>query len=313
MLDSKFLFTLIGLIISVVAISKTNFKPDTKENFWGLPAFKTKVMTEVYPKGLKGGGQYTLPNHHSNTQFVSHPNFQPVMSPRFGNTQYGAEIRYNPPALEHQGVPQTPLAFGDMAQENYQENYHSPKSPTCGKWGKTLPGTRVDNNYSGYQDKNFTTEANKVYAQGGPVITDLTPSDLVPVGDMTTIQADGTESQFQVYDRHIFANLRGRLQGHGDPIRGDLAIMPPPRSGWFNVSANPQLDLRQGAMAVMGGAENQTGRALADLVFESSGGTNNIIGGFDYGESLDGPIGMNNQFTTKLGSGMSDVKVTAFP
>jgi hypothetical protein len=38
-----------------------------------------------------------------------------------------------------------------------------------------------------------------------------------------------------VYDRYIYANQKSRTHGLGDPIRGDLPIVPC-GSGWFNMS-----------------------------------------------------------------------------
>lgn len=47
-----------------------------------------------------------------NNQFVSHPNFQAMISPRFDNSGLNSSIRYNIPDRRHLGAPANP--FGDF-------------------------------------------------------------------------------------------------------------------------------------------------------------------------------------------------------
>ena len=73
--------------------------------------------------------------------------------------------------------------------------------------------------------------------------------------DMCTVNNMGTDSQPVIYDRLIYSNIRSRLRGQGDPIRGDLLITPNsykcdnPTAGWFQVSVKPNRDLNRGAMS----------------------------------------------------------------
>lgn len=96
------------------------------------------------------------------------------------------------------------------------------------------------------------------------------------------------------YDRLIFANQKSRLNGRGDPIRGDLPIVPI-NDGWFRPAVNANLDLRQGAINVIAGNDNCTSKALRALQDEYSG------------KAL---LAQKNIF---LGAAQGDIVVTAFP
>ena len=205
-----------------------------------------------------------------------------------GSVDYGANIRYNLPSYKNQGVPCDALGMADMAKEGYEntsENF-------CSKGGVSLGG-QVSMN-----DPDYADAMNKIYDSDHT--THAISDGLLPVGDMTTINDEGQVKTHAVYDRLIFANSRSKLRGHADLIRGDLAIVPQPICSI--VSANPNIDLHQGAMNVLGGFDNGTARALRELQYATSGGYNTTFGGVD----------MANEFATTLGAGMADVNVTAF-
>ena len=319
MLD-KYFFTIIGLIIAAFAIC--NVKTNTVEDFWGLPTRTVKVMREVHPKGAGNScGAYSLQNNYQamlgNGKFVSTPSFQPLLSPRFSNVGYGSSIRYNAPDYKNQGVPCEPMTFGEMVNEGYsdsKEDYGCTSCsgnncragctvPKCGKGGlPQISKSRAAGPVA--PDKNYALAASKVYSENSyPAATDL-----VAVGDMTTINSDGTVSQPIVYNRYIYANQKSRLRAQGDPIRGDLAIAPC-NNGWFNVSAHPNIDLQQGAMNVMGGVTNDTTKALSDLIYASSGGTDPFVAGVN----LASGVNMSNQFSSSLGDAGRTVSVSSFP
>jgi hypothetical protein len=100
-----------------------------------------------------------------------------------------------------------------------------------------------------------------------------------PVGDMT--QPD-LLAQPIIYDRLIFANKNSRTRSKGDLIRGDLAIAPN-QTGWFQVAANPTLDLQQGALNVMAGA-NEQGSRMAQFMKQASNGALATVGGVNTNE-----------------------------
>lgn len=106
-------------------------------------------------------------------------------------------------------------------------------------------------------------------------------SDSLPVSNanvsMNVNALGAMEMQPIIYDRYIYANQKNRKFGQGDPIRGDLPIVPECNS-WFRPSANPQTDLRDGSlMAVFG--DSQAAQEMLALRSASTGGLLNPGGG----------------------------------
>jgi hypothetical protein len=236
-LDSKFLITLIGIVVTVLAICNTNISPYTSEGFWG---------NSVARKCMKTSFKST--NGHK--KFVSYPSYQNDLSPRISNTGYGSRIDYNPPNYENLGVPSHPLAFSDMARQNYE----------------TLGNLGCDNNIS---NNNLEEPDN---------IKDI-DNDSLPVGDMTTFDSEGPDNQPIIYDRIICSNQSSRLRQNGCVIRGDIPITPISR-GWMDIHPNAN-DIQLGAMNIMGGVDNENSKNLARHQLQLSGGTQTISGGID--------------------------------
>lgn len=92
--------------------------------------------------------------------------------------------------------------------------------------------------------------------------------------------ADG-ELQPIVHDRYIYAPKRSRLQFAGDPIRGDLPIMPL-QGNWFAPAVTPNIDLREGALSVIGGRHNDTSNELGEMKYKLTGGAWNINSGIPF-------------------------------
>ena len=136
----------------------------------------------------------------------------------------------------------------------------------------------------------------------------------LPVGDMTTVNAAGDEVNTIVYDRPIYAIPKSRNFAQGDRIRGDLAIIPQP-CGWFRPSSHPNIDLQPGAINVMAGINNESGKDTANLIYQTSAGGQSAIGGVNMSNFFDNlkSVDMNNQFSGSYGAAGRDVKVTAFP
>ena len=238
MLDNKFFFSLIGIMVAVFAMCNVNFSNMSKENYWGgNPGRALYIVKES--KDLKTGKTYALqPNlqgHLGADKFVSTANLQPILSPRLANYSTGAHINYNPTDLKNLAVDRTnPLTLGYMAQNIYEktiENFDDSTVPSCGKGGFSTKGAGNIPAPANYSTGNYKEEMAKVWEGGVQAV------DSLPVGDMSTINALGDTIQPIVYDRYIFANRHSRLRAQGDPIRGDLAIVPC-NTGWFNVSVN---------------------------------------------------------------------------
>lgn len=312
MLDSKFFITLVGLIVAVFAICNTNMSPAVNEGYWGTGNFTHKVHREVQTKG--GCGSHSLQNNYQamlgNDKFVQYPKFQGLLSPRFSNVAYGANIKYNTPSYGNLASPSDPLALGDMATKNYQntqEIYGCSKGrcggdgcgvATCGKGGVSLGRASQSPNIS--EDSNYFNAMNKIY-ESDDYTKHTVSNGVLAVGDMTTVNAVGNVEQPIVYDRYIYANQKSKLRQHGDMIRGDLAIVPD-GGNWFSVHPHPNIDLHEGAMNVMGGVCNGTAQDLANLNYATSGSTKTISGGLD----------ITNQFTTTMGAAGGDIKISSF-
>jgi hypothetical protein len=326
MLDSKFLFTLVGLVVAVMAICNLNNTAKSHEG-WNNSGFSrtVKVMREVIPTGKSNNmnGAYSLQNNYQSIlgeqKFFQTPSFQSNLSPRFGNVDYGANIKYNMPAYKNQAVPCVPTTFGKMATEGYKQNTRENYNPTCGaggcgggcgvpSCGKGGTGSSMNKGNASYAGKegskipegpsassNYQNALNQDYSTMNP------GSDLVAVNDMTTLNSLGDSSQPIVYDRYIYASQKSKLNALGCPIRGDLPIVPS-NTGWFSPSVTPNIDLRQGAMSIIGGAGNDTASSLGQLAFVASGGVQNVSAGMN----------MSNQYQQQLGQGMSSINVQSF-
>lgn len=293
MFDGKFIATLAALVVAVLAICNLNTKKVTStENFFLNHPISYKRETEV--KNKQG-------------DFYSIPGFQSALSPRFSNTQYGANIKYNMPSYENLAVPCEPMDFGNMAKENYQENFTEDyggcgscgggcSTASCGKGGTSdfhggAPLMQADYTAGNYQQVLDSVEDKDKLPQ---------VTDMLPVGDMTTVGADGVVSTPVVYDRYVYANSNSNLRAQGDMIRGDLPIVPC-AAEWFRPSVIPSIDLQQGAMNVMGGVDNDTTRAMADLINATSG------------ESIIAGVNMASMRNTATGQSMATVQVGAMP
>lgn len=334
MFDNKFLITLLGLIVAVVAVSKIKDQDEeeTREEFLGnLPSFQTKVDVVQDIKGQ----MYSVPG-----------TYQALLSPRMSaQLDYGANIRYNMPSIQNQAVPVHPLTFGNMALkggQNYYENFQQKENycgsgscgsgggpVTCGKGGipesyhRGAPITEA-----GYGNGNYNAVLDKAYSGDAPDSANAPAHGMLPVRDMSSMDsaAERGEGQVFTYDRFIYANRNSRLRSQGDPIRGDLAVVPC-AGGWFRPSVQPNIDLQQGAMFVLGGSNMQSNNELANLIVSSSGNSQRVVSGINMDNSqvdtaraiangLNPNAGLN--MANQLGGGYSNaaqssVNVTAFP
>jgi len=106
-------------------------------------------------------------------------------------------------------------------------------------------------------------------------------SDTPFANDGLLTTGEGDIVQPVTYDRFMFSNKRSRLREHGDPIRGDLPIIPH-NSDWFRPSVQPHIDLKEGAMQVMGGFDNDTNNQLSTLMAASAGNAMQTFGGMNF-------------------------------
>lgn len=273
MINTKLFLTLFCIAaMSAVSMNYNNIS----EGFWGVSVPRTtRVDREVHSKR----GSYSLMKNVNSTaghsKFVKYPTYQGNVAPRFSNVDYGASLRTRLPERKYRGAPKTPLGHHNCGCDKRCVGH-------CKKEAYRKPC--VSSNKSTYPK----------------------PSSMLPVKQ--SLGGGGSLDQPIVYDRYIVANQKSRLRAQGCPFRGDLAIPRTPNTGWFQTSANPSIDLREGAMNVMGGVGNENSRKLAQLIYNTSGGHDDISSGVPL------PQSMVTQFNTQLGGpGRSDVHITAYP
>lgn len=189
----------------------------------------------------------------------STPGYLNFLSPRFDNTDHSANIRQRLPSGKMLGSPVINPRGYDSMMGNDKK---------CENCVHALPNS---------------------FAEDG----------ILPLGEISVINPDGTTDNPIVVDRLIFANRTSRLRAGGDKIRGDVPIVPA-APGWFRPSVVPHIDLEPGAMNIIAGENSVSSRI--DNLFRMSR-TN-------YGPNA-GPI--SNQMSMSLGAEGADVKVEAYP
>jgi len=299
MLDSKFLFTLVGLIVAVMAICKTNFNTSIKENFWGNSGTPFQPLAQAIQTNGKGKTWAVKDNTQAmlaSGKFISYPSFQSNLSPRFSSTGYGPYINYDAPAYKNQAVPYDPKGYGDMVKENYSCSSCDTNCSTgnCETSGNPtgLPGSGV----AAPPPVDYINAANNMYEQHGEEAMST-----LPMSSMETVGIDGNSEQVLNLSRYTFGMQKSRLAAQGCWLRGDLPIANCP-TGWFSPAVNPAVDLKTGYLNVAGGNYNETANSLAELQYAVSGGVKKISSGVDLG----------NEFASTLSAGQTDVNVTAF-
>jgi hypothetical protein len=306
----------------VVIIGMVYIRNNTKENFWMTPARSVKVE-----KMFKDCNK---------PDFYQIPNYQSMLSPRFSNVGYGANLLGRMPDYSKVGVPYDPLmntvrslstsaenSLGDTNMTTLQKPLNTCQNiqmsrpdvePYCDGWQATnivgglnkplIP--RAFESGSGFSDGNYQQALNLALDAGASAWPTSTVEE---PNRATIISDDGQISQPIIYDRYIYANKNSRQRGAGDPIRGDLPIVPVSGNWFIPSQANsPSINLQQGAMNVMGGVNNETSNALANLIWNSSGGTETTIGGVDMANTM-----MTHQVYGAAAAAQGDVIATSFP
>lgn len=294
MLNGTFFATLIGLTITVLAIWYSNFGNDNIEPFIDVPRTVRVMPLEQTHQGqfaLSPQQEVSYNKRGSSDMFMVPGTMQNSLSPRMDSSNnYGSHIRYNFPSMKHQAVPKDPLTFGDMVQEGYS-------SGSGGGCGARAHAT----------DKETSWEEARNSLSSENIVSEL------PVPDMTMLNSEGNVENPLILDRFIVANQKSRLHSLGDYIRGDLAIAAPV-GNWFTVSVQPHIDLNSGAMAVLGGMDNDTSRDLYELQYRSSGGQDKTLGGVDVmNTSMNTSMNFSAQKQGYQGYATNDIEFTAFP
>lgn len=197
---------------------------------------------------------------------------QSALSPRFSSTGYGANITYNLPEAGKLGVqPNNPLQLSPMQLATAVKD-----QTIIEKDMRDLKETfnyGTDNASAEYQNlqQNIIKEGQETSAG-------------LPIQNMATASSSGGAAPLMM-DRFMIANMKSYRYNQGDMIRGDLPILPvlpnanPNSCTWFRPSVNPATDLNPGALAVLGGAFNDSNRQLIQLQMQANSGSLNTFGG----------------------------------
>lgn len=292
------IFTITAAALVAYMMYKSRKTEKVSEGFAGLGvSFKVKADRELMDNQ---GYFYSVP-----------PNLQGALAPRFsGTASYGPWLNTKMPARNMQGVPVNPLTFQNTIKKcdngvnvfNSNMKMEGFKAANPGPFGT---GDVADSEYAtkesfetvrpNYMAGNYNQADDSLRARSNIIVNDMLP-------EMAS-EAATAVGQPIIYDRYIYANQRSRLYGLGDPIRGDLPIVPY-NGDWFRPSVQPNIDLRDGAMMVMAGIDNATARNTMALMNAASGGTMGTFAG--------APV-MAAQTNFGYGAGGADVIATAFP
>jgi hypothetical protein len=287
--------TLLGLSTLIFMFQAYNSNNNVVEHFGMNPKQMVSVERVVQQSPRKG-------------DLVEVPGtYQAVLNPRqAGMVDYGAFIRYNMPGKEHRADSMGSLSFANMVSNKSVEGYTN-AGCRAGGTNDTSIQTSSSLGTGPVKSSNVTPSgfASPSYAQQFNKLNYNETTDTLPVQGMANTAAVNAlgEATVQpiIYDRYIYANQKNRLYALGDPIRGDLPIVPLSK-GWFSPASTPQSMLRDSALMVMGGTDNSTTKELMALKTAVSGGTLDTGSGINYGVQK-----------SSFASGDGTVKVTSFP
>jgi hypothetical protein len=212
------------------------------------------------------------------------------LSPRFASTGFGANITYNLPEVGKLGVePNNPMQLSPMQFAQVVQNNQIVEDANVKDLKETFdypPGSSSE-----YQELQ-----RNLAMSGSDKSAALPIENKLPVQSMATATTSGAQVPL-VMDRFIVANMKSYRYNQGDMIRGDLPIVPvmpnsdPNSCTWFRPSVNPSVDLNPGALAVLGGAFNDSMRQMVQLKMQSNSGALNTFAGTSWEPPANTSVG----------------------
>lgn len=201
--------------------------------------------------------------------------YQPYLSPRFNSEGYKSFVKYNLPEEKYLGTrANDPLMMADRVERPHLRE-----------------GFEQEASFKGNVPYEYGEIYQKQKEQGDEVANKL------PVPTMAGgVTAQENPNIYTNYDRFIFALQRNRLQGQGDPIRGDIPCVPCNPSSdvnsniWFRPSVNVATNLRTGAINVIAGVGNVTSQQTAEVQMRSLGGAKDTFGGVALPLPINTPV-----------------------
>lgn len=293
---------------NITPYSSSGFDQTAQDYAQRVDHFKTKQELEREQASLQRLNDYAKQGFNNSTNgmnkgdFFSTANWQQNITPRMNNAGYGpvARVSWKDGKIdpENMAVPveQNPLAWANMVSNGYSgANGDSKKETFVEPYG--MQHSLMMPKYS---EGNYNSLA------GGDL---MVTSDLFPVQNMSALNGvdnNGKPTQCVFFDRIIHSNRNNRRRSQGDPIRGDLPIIPDSGGKWFQVSAVPEDDLQQGALGVLGG-QSEASIRLAEFL-KASGSSKTTFGGID--TNTDTSIQAQKSFSTN--QPMGTVQVSRF-
>lgn len=279
---NKFIVTLIAMVAVLMAL----FSPEIKENYSDgtFPTtdscFNSTCPGSKVNLGPWGGNGLQMTRVGDNAIARGHCKLN---SPFFPNHQLGYDTRSTGEAsLELNGGVGT---LRNMQSKNPTRfmNTNSPKFASMDPAFRASAAVPLDRTsvsaaggcgmptvYSGFGQLQHSNNANDSIVEG---FDGYEKNDIELPKDMCNVNLMGTDSQPVIYDRLMYSNIKSRLRGQGDYIRGDLLITPDNykcngggHPGWFQVSVKPNRDLNMGAMAMIapvGGRDEEIALGIA--------------------------------------------------
>ena len=324
---------LTSFIVSFVCYNYFTKKDEIVENWWmnsGVPM--TTNLEKVGPDGnaVPGNNQSNLTfdtNPLINTSFTDKKEIKDSCSPFMKNSkeEYCNDCNedgpsnagfYTVPGQYESYLPPRMNSAGLNSYVRYQlpdEKYQANKANDPFTIANYLEKPKIKEGYRAPTG----TEPTPIGGQRKLSSKEVKGLELPTQSDMTNTGAVSKDAKDGFYvnsERLIFSLQKNRLQGLGDPIRGDLAIVPcnpiadPNSNVWFRPAAQPQSMLNAGAMNVIGGVGNTTAQQVSNLMSNAGGGYNNTYGALPYTVSSESVVGKALEAAANQNINMSSQK-----
>lgn len=227
-------------------------------------------------------------------------------------------------------VPIIPIAFRDQETEDggmeaVPDNYQSSLPPRSAPVGYSAvmrdqrlsnfnpelgaPFMAVPATPLGEREAVEVSEESYVSPQQQVISDSQVPVGRVAVSVFDKIRSVQNDRQV-IFDRLVYSTGKSRTHGEGDPIRGDLSIIPqlpvadPNSPILFRPAASIDRDLRQGALQVIAG-DNEVSHQLSKLKMQANPARRS------YMVAPDGTI-VQQKKQWLGGLGMGDIHTQAF-
>lgn len=275
---NKFMIALIGIVMAALFVCKQN--PAIVEGYLNFPLTVKRVQGNVGAKSQAYCQQQSLKPKEN---YIGNGLGTSAVAKTLLFTQPTYKEKFIPPRFQT-GLPgtmklrlqedQLAVPYSSTSVEGFKgsERYCSPDGNGVPVGGG--PSVQSDYTAGNYAHELIGGDAEEGYEEDGE--------------DDETNEGQKAEDVVNM-NRFMFTTARrGIGYGQGDPIRGDLPIVPC-GPAWFRPSSDPSRDLRQGALAVMGGSMNDTATELAKLQAGGDYGLGGTHGGIAQSSS-GGPM-----------------------